>query len=378
MQIESEHGFKRIADLFSRYIAGVQTEKEERELYAWRRKEGAGDVFERLCEQVRARMHHLPEQEWEAAFARFERRKRAYRLKRNIKRWGAVAAALALVCGGGYFLWDRGMQGKDGGMELLAVEEAGMEELGVAPLLSSGSGESWLLAEGGTWDYAMYDSIVTSRGSEGGAWKNDTLVMAVPECCEYHLVLEDGTEVWMNADSKITYPAHFGKESREVKVEGEVYLEVAKDKSRPFRVEAGGMKIEVLGTSFNVNAYGQLKVTLVEGAVRAEGEAGRWRLAPGQQLAVEGSGVKVKKVNVADYVAWKEGCYIFKGETLEEIAGTLKRWYGKDVVFLDEQARERLFTGILDKDVGVDVFMKQLAETSGLKFVVSDNQVFVK
>ena len=76
MQIESEHGFKRIADLFSRYIAGVQTEKEERELYAWRRKEGAGDVFERLCEQVRARMHHVPEQEWEAAFARFERRKR--------------------------------------------------------------------------------------------------------------------------------------------------------------------------------------------------------------------------------------------------------------------------------------------------------------
>ena len=127
-----------------------------------------------------------------------------------------------------------------------------------------------------------------------------------------------------------------------------------------------------------MNAYGQLKVTLVEGAVRAEGEAGRWRLAPGQQLAVEGSGVKVKKVNVADYVAWKEGCYIFKGETLREIAGTLKRWYGKDVVFLDEQARERLFTGILDKDVGVDVFMKQLAETSGLKFVVSDNQVFVK
>ena len=127
MQIESEHGFKRIADLFSRYIAGVQTEKEERELYAWRRKEGAGDVFERLCEQVRARMHHVPEQEWEAAFARFERRKRAYRLKRNIKRWGAVAAALALVCGGGDFLWDRGVQGKGGGMGLLAVEEVGRE-----------------------------------------------------------------------------------------------------------------------------------------------------------------------------------------------------------------------------------------------------------
>ena len=380
MQIESEHGFKRIADLFSRYIAGVQTEKEERELYAWRRKEGAGDVFERLCEQVRARMHHVPEQEWEAAFARFERRKRAYRLKRNIKRWGAVAAALALVCGGGYFLWDRGMQGKDGGMELLAVEEAGMEELGVAPLLSSGSGGSWLLAEGGTWDYAMYDSIVASRGSEGGAWKNDTLVMAVPECCEYHLVLEDGTEVWMNADSKITYPAHFGKESREVKVEGEVYLEVAKDAARPFRVEAGGMKIEVLGTEFNVNTYRDVEVTLVSGAVRAERTegSGQWTLAPGQQLAVTDAGVQVERVNVEDYICWRQGTYIFKAETLEEIGRTVKRWYGKNIVFLDDKIKEQMFTGILDKDVGLEVFMSQLSKSSGLKFVVSGNQLFVK
>ena len=202
--------------------------------------------------------------------------------------------------------------------------------------------------------------------------------LTVPEGEHVDMTLSDGTRLYVNSGSEVEIPSVFDPEKRKIRMTGEVYLEVAKDKSRPFRVEAGGMKIEVLGTSFNVNAYGQLKVTLVEGAVRAEGEAGRWRLAPGQQLAVEGSGVKVKKVNVADYVAWKEGCYIFKGETLEEIAGTLKRWYGKDVVFLDEQARERLFTGILDKDVGVDVFMKQLAETSGLKFVVSDNQVFVK
>lgn len=374
MQIESEHGFRRIADLLSRYVAGVQTEKEERELYAWRSKEDKADVFERLCKHVRERMHHVPEQEWEAAFARFERKKRSFRLRRNVRRWGTVAAAVALFCGGGYFLWER-VQVVEEPVALVKVEDVEVERVGAAPLLSSNQGESWLLAEEELWSHALYDSIMAARGSEREA---EWLTMAVPECCEFHLVLEDGTEVWMNADSKITYPVHFGKGSREVKVEGEVFLEVAKDASRPFRVEAGGMKIEVLGTSFNVNAYNRLKVTLVSGAVRAEGEKGRWRLAPGQQLAVEDTGVNVRKVNVADCIAWKEGRYIFKGETLEEIAQTLKRWYGKDVILLDDKIKTELFTGILDKDVGIDVFMQQLSESSGLKFVVSDNQVFVK
>ena len=103
-----------------------------------------------------------------------------------------------------------------------------------------------------------------------------------------------------------------------------------------------------------------------------------WRLAPGQQLAVEESGVKVRRVNVKDYVCWREGTYIFKGERLEDIAKTMNRWYGKDVVFLEESIKDKLFTGILDKGVGIEVFMRQLSETSGIKFVVSGNQLFIK
>ena len=373
MQIENEHGFRRIAHLLSRYVAGVQTEKEERELYAWKGKEKDGSVFERLCEHVRERMDKEPEGGWEEAFARFERRRRNFQLKRRMRRWMSAAAAVAVACAGGYWGWEQ-MRGS-GQEEMALVAAADLEAVEVAPMLSSGSGGSWLLAEGGTLDYGMYDSLATARGREDVV---DTLTVAVPACSEYHLVLEDGTEVWMNADSKITYPARFTGKSREVKVEGEVYLDVAKDAARPFRVEAGGMKIEVLGTAFNVNTYEGLEVTLVSGAVRADSGERDWRLAPGQQLAVEESGVKVRRVNVKDYVCWREGTYIFKGERLEDIAKTMNRWYGKDVVFLEESIKDKLFTGILDKGVGIEVFMRQLSETSGIKFVVSGNQLFIK
>ena len=375
MQIENEHGFRRIAHLLSRYVAGVQTEKEERELYAWKGKEKDGSVFERLCEHVRERMDKEPEGGWEEAFARFERRRRHFQLRRRMKRWMSAAAVVAVGCTGVYFGWEHLQVHEEGEMELVAAVE--LEALEAAPMLSSGSGGNWLLAEGGTLDAGMYDSLAMRSGRQGQV---DTLTVVVPDCSEYHLVLDDGTEVWMNADSKIVYPARFVGDSREVKVEGEVYLEVAKDAARPFRVEAGGMKIEVLGTEFNVNTYRDVEVTLVSGAVRAERTegSGQWTLAPGQQLAATDAGVQVERVNVEDYICWRQGTYIFKAETLEEIGRTVKRWYGKNIVFLDDKIKEQMFTGILDKDVGLEVFMSQLSKSSGLKFVVSGNQLFVK
>lgn len=88
--------------------------------------------------------------------------------------------------------------------------------------------------------------------------------------------------------------------------------------------------------------------------------------------------MQVERVNVEDYICWRQGTYIFKAETLEEIGRTVKRWYGKNIVFLDDKIKEQMFTGILDKDVGLEVFMSQLSKSSGLKFVVSGNQLFVK
>ena len=138
MQIENEHGFRRIAHLLSRYVAGVQTEKEERELYAWKGKEKDGSVFERLCEHVRERMDKEPEGGWEEAFARFERRRRHFQLKRRMKRWMSAAAVVAVGCTGVYFGWEH-LQAHEGGeMELVAAVE--LEALEAAPMLSSGSG----------------------------------------------------------------------------------------------------------------------------------------------------------------------------------------------------------------------------------------------
>ena len=149
MQIENEHGFRRIAHLLSRYVAGVQTEKEEKELYAWKGKEKDGSVFERLCEHVRERMDKEPEGGWEEAFARFERRRRHFQLRRRMKRWMSAAAVVAVGCTGVYFGWEHLQVHEEGEMELVAAVE--LEALEAAPMLSSGSGEIGCWQKGGRW-----------------------------------------------------------------------------------------------------------------------------------------------------------------------------------------------------------------------------------
>ena len=204
--------------------------------------------------------------------------------------------------------------------------------------------------------------------------------LEVPKQCDYSFILSDGTKVWLNAVSSIRYPVTFPKNERVVYADGEIYLEVAKDASRPFYVVLNnGMKVKVLGTSFNVNTYQDVQVTLATGRVQVEDmEHRNWNLTPGMQLTVtNGEGV-INKVNVEDFSAWRYGMFVFHEKKLEDIAQALERWYDIQVVFLNEHVRNELFTGVLDKNIGLEKFLKQLFHTSRIHFVLSGNQLFVK
>lgn len=135
--------------------------------------------------------------------------------------------------------------------------------------------------------------------------------------CDFYFILSDGTKVWMNAASSLRYPVKFAADSRTVYASGEIYLEVAKDSRRPFSVVVDGMKIEVLGTCFNVRAYpheNETKIVLAEGKVTARVGGKKYTLAPGNQLSLEDvSGkINIRQVDVADVLAWKRGFYVFK------------------------------------------------------------------
>ncbi|MEG0797130.1 MAG: FecR family protein, partial [Odoribacter sp.] len=146
----------------------------------------------------------------------------------------------------------------------------------------------------------------------------------IPRGGEYQLVLADGTEVWLNAETELRYPVHFVGDRREVFLKGEAYFKVAKNEAQPFIVSTSNGQIQVMGTSFNVRDYaeeGKVVTTLVEGKVDYVSERyKRVSLQPGYMLEDNGSkDYRIRKVNTLEYTGWKDGKYIFENASVEEI-----------------------------------------------------------
>lgn len=168
--------------------------------------------------------------------------------------------------------------------------------------------------------------------------------MSTPRGRQFQVVLPDGTKVWLNAASTITYPTRFAELNRKVTISGEAYFEVAKDPAKPFVVDfssrAGAPAegaIEVLGTHFNINTYDNIQgaaTTLLEGSVQVTAGGNQERLQPGEQMVVRNSQLKKwNKVDLAAIMAWKEGQFYFNDTRLASVMAELERWYDVDVVY---------------------------------------------
>ena len=158
------------------------------------------------------------------------------------------------------------------------------------------------------------------------------------------LVLEDGTKIWLNANSRLIYPAHFTGDSREVFVEGEIYLEVSPDKSRPFIVKTDRMNVEVFGTSFTVSAYSQeeySRVILASGAVSVyseEDKSKKQALSPSEmyELSADGEAKVSYLSDIEQYTSWINGIYQFEHASFSSILRLMERFYGYKIEFEDE------------------------------------------
>ena len=199
---------------------------------------------------------------------------------------------------------------------------------------------------------------------------------------EYTVELSDGTVVYLNAVSELRYPVEFGDDERVVCFSGEGYFDVAKDAKRPFRVVVGGMSVVVRGTEFNVNTFKEagVQTVLVEGAVgvRVNGKE-EVRLKPSQlaEYNAESGLVSVREVDAHEYVAWKDGFFVFDDESLEEIMGTLSRWYDVEVFYVNEGAKELHFTGHLKRYDDIDVILRAIESAVDVTFSVNGRMVSV-
>lgn len=207
-------------------------------------------------------------------------------------------------------------------------------------------------------------------------------LLQIPASYQYHLILSDGTKVWLNAVSSLKYPVRFSKNERIVEASGEVYFEVKPDKKRPFLVNVNGVQIEVTGTSFNVNSYANnpyAQFTLVEGKINVHTPKGTIALTPGKQLNWQEKTMTstIKTIRAEDYITWKDGIYQFKSHKLEEVLNVGERWFGVQFVFKNKSAKSTQYTGVMFKDETIEEFLNRLESTSKLKFTKKGNTVII-
>jgi hypothetical protein len=196
----------------------------------------------------------------------------------------------------------------------------------------------------------VYNTIATTRGNE------------------YQLILADGTKAWLNASSSIHFPAAFTGKERRVEITGEVYFEVAHDRSKPFKVEfsnTAGRKgeVEVLGTHFDVNAYpdeNAIKTTLLEGSVKVRQSDKIQMLSPGQEAIISSDKITIKRdVDVAQVIAWKDGYFLFNNTDIQTIMRQVARWYDVEVKY-QGKITEDGFSGKISREVPLSKFLKVL------------------
>jgi transmembrane sensor len=190
--------------------------------------------------------------------------------------------------------------------------------------------------------------------------------------------LDDGTEVWLNAGSRLKYPVAFLGEKRKVIFSGEAFFEVKKD-SRPFIVSMETGDVTVLGTSFGIRAYpGETDyTTLVTGKVCFQSKENESViLSPGEQAVFHLAGrLEKREVNVEEYVGWKDGLFVFRNETLSEIMKILGRWYGVNVIFLDDSLKELEYTGNLERYDSINTFLQLLKRLKEVHYEIKGNTV---
>lgn len=192
------------------------------------------------------------------------------------------------------------------------------------------------------------------------------------------MTLADGSRVWLNAGSSITYPVMFAGNERTVVITGEAYFEVAHDKLKPFKVSKGDMQVEVLGTHFNVNAYDDeknIKVTLLEGAVRLKTNGDSKILKPGEQALVSGNISILESVDMEAVMAWKDGRFKFSSVDIETIMRQVARWYDIDIEYHGKV--EGTLSGGLARNVNASQLFYVLELTDKVKFEIEGRKVIV-
>lgn len=210
-------------------------------------------------------------------------------------------------------------------------------------------------------------------------------LLATPRGGEFEITLVDGTKVWLNAESQLSYPETFRADERRVILKGEAYFQVARNEEKPFYVETDGQIVRVYGTEFNVRSYEEdaaVYTTLVSGSVALQPEGGsnaELFLTPGHQAVFDKGDAStfVRAVDTETVTGWRKGMFVFEEQNLGQIMATLGRWYNFEYEFTDNVLTETVFKGSVPRYGDFNEVLEILEKSGGLKFRVRERTVTV-
>lgn len=329
-----------------------------------------------------------------------------------VKLWPRVvaAASILLVLGAGLWFYNKGILSPKASMSLSKGNDIApgrniaMLTLGDGRVVKLSDAKTGVIINANDLSYTDGSSIQDNTVNHlSGSRKGDqSISLVTPRGGQYQVKLSDGTLVWLNAASKLIFPSKFTGSERKVQLSGEGYFEVAKSKTQPFIVVSNGQKVEVLGTHFNISAYGDelsVKTTLLEGSVkvlpsalpkslpgseelvegqRRNDDKGGRILKPGQQSTITSSNqIAVAEVDVSQVIAWKAGEFVFTNESLESIMRKVARWYDVEVIYDSNAPRGVTLGGYVSRSRNISVILERMERTGKVIFKIDGKKVYV-
>ncbi|MGM9476150.1 FecR domain-containing protein [Pedobacter sp. GSP4] len=376
--------------LINRYLTGTATAKEAHTVDSFVEKQLLDNTWPVSEEQKTAfglkLKQRIDEQRLADATTNIQEPLKRKPIVRRLWVIVASAAVIALCVIGGLFA----LKGRN-------EDRAERYANDVAPggskaILTLTDGRKIDLSDGKTGELASANGISVKKMANGllvfSVTNSETLTdngknnrIETPSGGQYQVNLPDGTQVWLNAETKLDFPSHFSGKNRQVVLDGEAYFEVSKDKDRPFIVKSEKQEVEVLGTHFNINCYANnpgAKTTLLEGSVKVKGAGGEKVIAPGEQAELYNNEMNVNTVDPALSIDWKNGEFRFKDENLISITRKLSRWYGVNFVMESRYEKMPSFSGSVSRFDNISEVLKMLEETGNIKFYINGKVVTVK
>ena len=353
------------------------TTAEERQFQCWLAEDQAHRRLFQEIESISLRSKEAKivfEPDIELALQKVKsRRARMERLRHRIWQYAAlILVALGLGIYGTYRFADRldeVTDGVDAGSSRAILHLASGEKI----VLGEEMAETYLKRTEVNDIWLDSNRVLRYRAKEKAIEGVRENRLEIPVGGEYRLTLSDGTRVWLNAASSLTYPEIFQDRERVVELTGEAFFEVKPDTALPFIVKTQGMRVKVLGTTFNVKAYPdelKLYTTLVEGKVEVFSDYLHRgvMLYPGEQAVSDSSEIQKRQVNVQPYISWKEGKFVFINAPLGEICKQIARWYDVEIQFADNEIGKVCFTGAILKFRPLEDLLDMIEVTSRVQY----------